>query len=239
MKPEILVAAREPLIEVAAERLERLAAEAIAARGRFAVALPGGSVATLLFPRFARANVDWHRCEFFWSDERAVTASSPDSNYGLADRLWLRPASVPPANVHRLGAAVDNPAELAAAAESAEQELIRRLGEPPRLDLLLLGVGEDGHIASLFPGHPLLAERRRHVAALTDSPKPPPWRLTLTLAAITAARRVIFAAFGSPKAAAIAAALRDPDCDSPLALAIAASGSCSLLLDPAAALELP
>ncbi|MEO8197731.1 MAG: 6-phosphogluconolactonase [Thermoanaerobaculia bacterium] len=236
MKPEILVGPPERLLAAATERLELAAAEAIAARGRFALALPGGSAATLFFPRLARAQIDWRRTDFFWSDERALPLSDPGSNAGLADRLWLRPAGVPAANRHRLPA--DLP-DLDAAAVAAEVEMISCLGDPPRLDLLWLGVGEDGHVASLFPGHRLLGEKRRWVAALNDAPKPPAERLTLTLPAIAAARGVILTALGETKAAAIGAAFREAGAPLPLALALAAAPSAWLLLDPAAARELP
>lgn len=236
MKPEILVGAPKELAAAFVKRFEREAAEAIARRGRFALALTGGSAATALLPRLVSAKVDWLRTDLFWSDERAVAISDSASNYGLARRLWLDQADVPAANVHRLRGEM---ADLAAAADTAEREMHDRLGEPPRLDFLWLGVGEDGHVASLFPGHPLLAERHRFVAALTDSPKPPAGRLTLTLAAIAAARLVVVTALGEAKAAAVAAALREPDSRLPLALALAAAQRSWLLVDPAAARELP
>jgi 6-phosphogluconolactonase len=238
VKPEIFVAAPELLADAFVARLERQAAEAIAARGRFTIAVPGGSAASLLFPSFARAGIEWSLTEVSWSDERAVPDFDSESNYALADRLWLSSTAVPSANIHRLHAPGNVPIALERAAEAAHAELIRWLGDPPRFDVLLLGVGEDGHIASLFPGHPLLAEQRRYVAALSDSPKPPPSRLTLTLPAIAAARQLVIAALGSSKAAAIGRALHDPDCGSPLALALAGSSRCWLLLDPPAAREL-
>lgn len=236
MKTEVVVDAPERLLAVAGARLETAAAAAIAARGRFSLALPGGSSATLFFPALALARVDWNRCDFFWSDERAVAVTDPESNYGLAKRLWLDPAAVPASNVHRLPA--DLP-DLDAAAAVAESAMVGCLGDPPRLDLAWLGVGADGHVASLFPGHPLLAERRRFVAALTDSPKPPAGRLTLTLAAIAAAHGVIVTALGEAKAGAVSAALREPASRLPLALALAAAERSWLLLDPAAARRLP
>ena len=239
MKPEILVATKEQLVEAFAERFERQVAHSIAERERFSVALPGGSAATTFFPRLAGAAVDWRRVDFFWSDERAVPVSDSASNFALADRLWLRPAAVPAVNVHRLAADVASPADLDGAASAAERELTGALGTPPRLDLLWLGVGEDGHVASLFPGHPLLDEPRRYVAPVLDSPKPPPARLTLTLPAIAAARFVVFTAMGEAKAEAIGAALRDERSRLPLALALEAAAHSWLLLDLAAAHRVP
>lgn len=236
MKPEIVVAAPERLATAFVDYLERQAAAAIAGRGRFAIALPGGSAAVRFFPHLAGSAIDWRRSDIFWSDERAVPCTDPESNFALAERLLLRPAAVPGANVHRLPA--DLP-DLAQAAAAAERELREHLGEPPHLDLLWLGVGEDGHVASLFPGAPLLDERRRFVAAVHDSPKPPAGRLTLTLPAIAAARAVVVTALGEGKAPAVGAALREPGSRQPLALALAAAERPWLLLDLAAAREVP
>jgi 6-phosphogluconolactonase len=236
MEPEILVASRQTLVESAARRIERAAQFAIAQRGRFTIALPGGSVAAEFFPRLSRISVDWRRTDFFWSDERAVPPDDPESNFGQAERLWLAPAAVPEENRHRLRAELQ---DLEAAAAAAQLEMIADLGAPPRLDLLWLGAGEDGHVASLFPGSPMLDERWRFVVAVTDSPKPPSRRLTLTLAAIAAARMVVVTALGRAKAGAIAAALREADSRMPLALALAGAESSWLLLDPEAGSGLP
>ncbi len=235
MKPEILVGAPERLAAAFVDLLEREALAAIGQRGRFALGLTGGSAATALLPRLAVARIDWSCCEIFWSDERAVPATDFDSNFALAQRLLLGPARVPATNLHRLPA--DLP-DLDQAAAAGERELVGCLGEPPRLDLLWLGVGEDGHVASLFPGAALLDERRRYVAAVRDSPKPPAGRLTLTLAAIAAARLVVVTALGEAKAGAVALALREPNSRLPLALAFVAADRSCLLLDPAAAGEL-
>ena len=236
MKPEIAVGTSAELAAALARRLERRAAESIAIRGRFVVALPGGSSAAELFPHLAGCRIEWSRTDFFWGDERAVAVTDPESNFALADRLWLGPAAVPRANLHRLPADLS---DLGQAAVVAERELVDLLGEPPRLDLVWLGVGGDGHVASLFPGHPLLAERRRFVAPILDSPKPPAGRLTLTLPAIAAARGVVVTALGGAKAAAVAAALVDASSQLPLALVLAAAADSCLLLDSAAARDLP
>lgn len=236
MQPEILVGTPEKLAEAFAARLEREAAVAIAARGRFALALTGGSAATAFLPRLVSARIDWRHTELFWGDERAVPATDRESNFALAQRLLIGPAKVPAANLHRLSA--DLP-DLEQAAAAGERELLGCLGNPPRLDVLWLGVGDDGHIASLFPGSPLLDERRRYVAAVRDSPKPPAGRLTLTLAAMAAARRVVVTALGEAKAAAVARALREPDSRLPLALALSSAERSWLLLDPSAAGDLP
>jgi len=232
VSPELIVGTRAELAEALAERLERDVPRRLAEAGRFSLGLPGGSVADTSFPRLARARVDWSSVDFFWGDERAVPPGDPESNYGLAQRLWLAPAGVPSGRIHRMPADAN---DLAGAAALYEEEMTRALGTPARLDLALLGVGPDGHVCSLFPGHALLAETRRLVAALEDSPKPPPRRLTLTLPALAAAQLVVVAAFGDAKAAAVREGLRDPGSRLPVALATRAAAQVLWLLDPGAA----
>ena len=168
----------------------------------------------------------------FWADERAVPPDDPESNYGIARRLWLEPAGVPDAAVHRMhGEAPD----LAAAAKAYSDVLEVLRGAPPRLDLVLLGVGPDGHVASLFPGHPLLAEESRWVAPVADAPKPPPRRLTLTLPVLAGADHVVIAATGAAKASCVRAALDEPDSSLPVALVARRARRVTFLLDPDAA----
>ena len=102
MPLETLVDKAESLAESLAARVEEEARDAVAARSRFTVALPGGSVATTFFPRLSRLPLDWSRVDFFWGDERAVPPDHSDSNYAAARALWLEPAGVPPGRVHRM-----------------------------------------------------------------------------------------------------------------------------------------
>jgi 6-phosphogluconolactonase len=217
---------------------QRLAAEvdaagsmAIGQRGLFSIALPGGSVATTCFPTLARLPLAWHHVHFFWADERAVPPSDPESNYRLAAELWLQPAAVPDSSIHRMPA---DALSLTAAADGYASELTRVLGGNPELDVVLLGMGPDGHVASLFPGHPLLAEHERLVSAVTDAPKPPPRRLTLTLPVLAAARRVIVVAFGSSKADALGEALNQEGSSLPVAQVLRLAASPLVLADEAA-----
>jgi 6-phosphogluconolactonase len=232
MLQDIIVDKPAVLGETLAARFQSEARRALAARGRFAMALPGGSVATAFFPRLARAPLDWSRTEFFWGDERAVPPSDPESNYALARSLWLDPAGVPAERVHRMSA---DAADLDEAAAACADELMRVLGTPPRLDLVLLGVGPDGHVCSLFPGHALLREERLWVAAVRDAPKPPPGRLTLTLPSLAAAELVVVAALGEAKARVVRDALEDGTSSSPLALVRRRARRILVLLDPPAA----
>jgi 6-phosphogluconolactonase len=229
---ELTIQSAAALVEVLASRVDTVARRTIEANGRFAVALPGGSVATTCFPRFSKLPIDWSHVEFFWGDERAVPADDPESNYGLAARLWLGPARVPAVRIHPLPA---NATDLSQAARDAEQDLTALLGEPPVLDLVLLGMGPDGHVCSLFPGHPLLAEEQRWVAGIEDSPKPPSRRLTLTLPTLAAAGLVIVVATGASKAAAIRDALRTLDSPLPVAMVARRARQVLFALDDAAA----
>lgn len=230
--PDVVVDRPEALAALLAERTSDLAREAFADRGRFGLALPGGSVATAFVPRLAGAGVDWAGADFFWGDERAVPPDHPDSNYGLAWSLWLKEAGVSPEHIHRMGA---DAADLQAAARVYEAALVSRYGDPPALDLVLLGVGPDGHVCSLFPGHPLLDKTAGFVAAITDSPKPPPRRLTLTLPALAAARLLVVAAFGKAKVTVMREALNLAASPLPVARAIRTAHRCLVLLDPDAA----
>jgi 6-phosphogluconolactonase len=245
MPPTILIDAVDALAAEFAARLARAVRRAVRARGRFALAVPGGSVAAALLPRLAGAAIDWTDVDLFWCDERAVPPDHPDSNYGAARRLWLDRLAPPGPRVHRMEAGGgDRPgtrsfaggSDLDTAAAAYARVLRDSLGDPPRLDMALLGVGPDGHVASLFPGHAALEERIRPVLAIADAPKPPPRRLTLTLPVLIAARQVTIAAFGAEKAAVIRAAIEDDRrFDLPVARLVRAARRPLLLLDPAAA----
>ena len=201
----------------------------VQAGGRqFTVALPGGSVATNCFPRLASLRLEWDRCEFFWVDERAVPADDPESNYGAARSSWLEPAGVPASRIHRMPADAQ---DLDDATARYADVMSRIAGRPPILDYVMLGVGPDGHVASLFPGHALLHEARRPVAAVLDSPKPPPRRMTLAMPVLTAARRVVVAAFGRSKAEVMREALANPDSALPVAMVIRRAPRTLVLLD--------
>ncbi len=232
MTPEVIVSPSPELARVFAGRFTAESRAAIAARGRFACALPGGSVAETFFPELVRAPVAWRQVEFFWCDERAVAPDDPESNYGLARRLLLDPVQADSRRVHRIEG---ERGDLSAAARAYDAEMLRILGDPPSVDLALLGLGPDGHVCSLFPGHPLLHERERRVAALADSPKPPARRITLTMRALELARCVCVAGFGDSKAEAIRAAIEDPASQLPVARALRAARHAFVLVDPGAA----
>lgn len=214
MAAEVVICQSQELVAILARQVEAEVRAALAARNACSVALTGGSLAQAAYPVLVRVPLDWSRVDFFQGDERAVPPAHADSNYRAARELWFEPAGVPEPRVHRMrGEAAD----LEAAARDYSAELVRVLGTPPRLDLALLGVGPDGHVCSLFPGHPLLAEEGRWVAAIEDSPKPPPHRLTLTLPALAACRLVVVAALGKEKTPVMREALERPGSALPVA----------------------
>jgi 6-phosphogluconolactonase len=181
--------------------------------------------------------VSWapDRIDLFWIDERAVPPEHAESNFGLAWRAGFGALPLEPTRVHRLtGEAPD----LDVAAQLAEGELRTVLGSPPRLDLALLGVGADGHVASLFPGHLALAETERWVVAVEDSPKPPPRRLTVTLPLLATVDLLVVGVFGAEKAGVVREAIEDPGSALPLAHAARLASRRLWLLDSGAASRL-
>jgi 6-phosphogluconolactonase len=233
--PKIVTGSREQLAAAFARHFERAAAAAIRARGRCACAVPGGSVATTFFSSLVDAVVAWPLIDVFWVDERAVPPAHEASNYGLAARLWLRHVPLEPAKIHRMSGEAQ---DLDDAARAYESELTGALGIPPVIDLALLGMGADGHVASLFPGRPEMGEPRGFAIAVRDAPKPPADRLSLSMQTLMAARSICIAAFDADKAAILRAALETPDAGSPRPVdrLIAAHPDVTVMLNGAAGL---
>lgn len=202
----------QELFAAAAEEVVRAANEAVAQRGRFTIALAGGSTPKSLYNLLAtnaRTALPWDRMFFFWGDERHVPPTDSDSNYRMADEAMLAKIPVPAANVFRMK--TENP-EAAAVAEDYEQTLRKFFqlepGQLPTFDLILLGMGPDGHTASLFPGTAALQEKSRLVLANWVE-KMKTYRITLTLPVLNAARCVIFLVSGTDKAPALHAVLEE------------------------------
>ncbi|MBA3818849.1 MAG: 6-phosphogluconolactonase [Deltaproteobacteria bacterium] len=226
----------EALSSGAADDLAALIHEAVEARGACRIALAGGSTPRRLYEQLAKLQLPWDRLDLWWGDERTVPAENVDSNYrmvrvALFDVLGTNTIE----RVHRIAGEHD-PVEAAAA---YERELVGVLGVPPVLDVVLLGLGVDGHTASLFPGSPALAETSRWVVA-TEVSQLQTTRITLTAPALRAARHIRFLVAGADKAAALAAVLegpRDPD-RYPAQLVADAPTDVTWLVDDAAAAEL-
>jgi len=220
------------LAEAFAEIVESAYGDARRSGRPFSIAVSGGSVAREFLSRLVRLSLDWRHVLVFFVDERAVPPDDAESNARLAREAWLDRVPIPMANVHRMrGESLD----LEEAARSYEREMGHALGAPPRLDVVLLGVGPDGHVGSLFPGKPSLEESRHCVVAVHDAPKPPAERLTLSLLAIARARTVVLAAFGSAKAQVVREALENDDSPLPAARALRSGARPIVLLDPEAA----
>jgi 6-phosphogluconolactonase len=196
----------DDLSRKAAAEFVRLANRSVAADGRFAVALSGGSTPKSLYSLLASAEfqpqIPWTRCHFFWGDERPVPPDHPESNYRMAFESLLSRVPVPRENIHRIEAELEP--EIAAARYEREiREFFRLSGaELPRFDLILLGLGDDGHTASLFPGNRALAETGRLVVAAYVE-KLRTYRITLTLPVLNRAANIFFLVAGESKAAAL------------------------------------
>ncbi len=220
--------ARSALAARICSRVSRAAYAAIEARGRFVMCIAGGSVAESCLPRIARAVLPWPQVHILWADERDVPLDSADSNAGAAMRIWAGTPLALGASIHPMPAAAG---DLDIAAAGYERELVGLLGDSPMIDLALLGTGEDGHIASLFPGHPSLAVRDQCVIAETDSPKPPARRLTLSMPLLAGSREVIIGAFGAGKEAATVTAATDATASTPLARLIQTATHVTVMRD--------
>jgi 6-phosphogluconolactonase len=198
----------DTLAQRAARRFYESAERAIEdpQRGRFLVALSGGSTPRALHQALVqhyRDLIPWERVQVFWSDERCVPPDDQESNYRMARETLLDLVPLPAENVHRMpGERTD----YATAAADYEAEMRQVFGLPPdvllRFDLILLGMGPDGHTASLFPGSPALYETSRLVVPNVGT-KPPPQRMTFTYPLLNSARQVMFLAAGADKAEAL------------------------------------
>jgi len=233
----------QELFAASAEEVVHAATEAVVQRGRFTIALSGGSTPKSLYTLLAtnaRNAVPWEHTFFFWGDERYVPPTDPESNYRMVEESMLSKVPVPAGNVFRVAA--ESP-DAAAAAESYEQTLKTFFtlegGQFPRFDLILLGMGPDGHCASLFPASAGLQEKSRLVIANWVE-KFKTSRITFTLPVLNAARCVAFLVSGTDKASALRAVLESdaPGEQYPSKLVRPTDGRLIWLVDRAAASEL-
>jgi len=212
----------EPTAEDAARRAALRMVEEIGAarerRGLADLALAGGSTPRRAYEILAGELEDWRGVHLWFGDERAVGPEDPDSNYWMVAETLLAVAPIPEDQVHRMLGELGAD-ETAAAYREELAVLAPESGALPILDLVLLGMGPDGHTASLFPNHPALqAPESLSCVAVHDAPKPPPDRVTLTLPALRAARRRLLLTTGESKAWAVARALGGPDPSVPASL---------------------
>ncbi|MEO8075688.1 MAG: 6-phosphogluconolactonase [Acidobacteriota bacterium] len=234
----------DALLDEAAEVVVRTAGESIGARGRFLLVLSGGSTPLGLYRRLASAacrdRIDWSRVHLFWGDERCVPPSHYSSNFGAARAALIDAVPVPPVQVHRMHGE-DAPDSAATAYEAVLRATVgvSEFGGPGALDLVLLGLGTDGHTASLFPGMPSGRVITRWVVAEhVDTVRG--WRITMTPPLLNAAHAVLFLVSGADKAGALSAVLEGPSRPSALpARRIAESGHhVRWLIDEPAAAQL-
>ena len=226
------------LYATAAEAFARRAREAIAVRGRFHVAMAGGGTPRPVYQRLAqppfRDTLNWSRIEIWFGDERCVPPDSERSNYHMVEQALLQHIEIPADNVHRMRG--EMPPEDAAIAYVGELRGAFGDGGPPRLDLILLGVGGDGHTASLFPDTPALLERERWVRGQLVKTQQE-WRLTLTYPVLNAAATLWVLAHGADKADIVARVLEGPRLPSDLPIQAVApkDGEIEWWLDQASA----
>ena len=218
-------------------------AEAVRARGQARVAISGGSTPKAVFELLAREYVDkvaWGNVQLFWVDERCVPPTDAESNFGMTKAAMLDKVPLPAANVHRMEGELE-PEEAAARYEAEIRNTLRLEGaETPTFDLILLGLGPDGHTASLFPHTEGLHELAR-ICLANHVPQKDTWRLTLTWPVITQGREVVFLVEGEEKAGVLNTVFTgayDPE-QYPAQLIRPANGRLTLLLDSAAAAQLP
>jgi 6-phosphogluconolactonase len=205
------------LVVAAGERLVDVIVAAVTARGRALIVLTGGRNGTKLL-RYLGAHsqrIDWTRVHVFWGDERYVAEDDDDRNDKQAREALLDHIDIPAGNVHAMPASDGEFGRDLAAAALAYEHVLAASAEPgeaaPNFDVHLIGVGEEGHVDSVFPDSPAVRETSRMVLSVDGSPKPPPQRITLTLPAIRCAREVWMLVSGSEKADAVAAAVGGAD----------------------------
>lgn len=229
----------ETLSQEAAQYIVRVAQEAITSHRRFTIALSGGSTPKKLYALLAeepyRSQIDWSVVDIFWSDERCVPPGDPESNYLMAQQVLLSKIPIPANQIHRMPA---DQTDRDAASYAYTLEMQQTIGSEsvPSFDLIQLGMGPEGHTASLFPGQPSLHEQQRLVMPVTV-PKPPPPRLTFTPRLLNAASHVLFLVTGAEKQDAVKAVLEgefQPD-EYPAQIVKPTKGEVTWMLDTAAA----
>ncbi len=241
--PEIRVSSdRHSWAATAAELVHSVGREALREKGQFFIALSGGATPALLYEALTSSvfagRFDWSRSTFFFGDERCIPPDDSRSNYALANQALFIPLNIGPSQVCRMvGESRDQQAATADYAQQLRRATNTAAPAQPQLDLILLGLGEDGHTASLFPGSPILRDRE-NVIAVTQSPKGPPARLTMTLGVINRASVVLFLVAGASKAGVVSTILNpkiEADRQLPASLVAPDEGRLIWLLDPASA----
>ncbi|MFN2289781.1 MAG: 6-phosphogluconolactonase [Anaerolineae bacterium] len=236
----VIVPDAEVLARLGAERFVRLAQEASESRGRFTAALSGGTTPRGMYRLLAEepycSEVPWQQVHLFWGDERCVPPDDPGSNYYMAEETLLRHVPVPSENIHRIQGELAPDQAVRAYGRDLEDFFC---GPHTRFDLMLLGLGSDGHTASLFPDSATLQETARLVAAAEAHYEDrPASRITLTLPVINTSRHILFLVSGSSKAEILQQVLSEPQGPLPAQRVQPRAGELTWLVDEAAASEL-
>jgi 6-phosphogluconolactonase len=244
VKGRIVVASTIPeLFEEAAQLISNAAADAINHTGMFSIALSGGSTPKGLFQLLAtdgwRERIDWSNTHVFWGDDRYVPHADPRSNFRMTKEALLDHVSIPADNIHPVPINVP-PDEAALRYEQTLRQVLGKASDFPQLDLNLLGLGENGHTASLFPHRPILHENKRLVVS-DFIPEVDMYRITMTAPMINAGRRMVFLIAGESKADVVRDVITGPQQPEqlPAQLIQPANGDLIWLLDSAAATKLP
>ena len=238
--PEVRILKTAPdLFEAAAAEFAAQASAAVRANGRFTVALSGGSTPKTLYSLLAtKPGIPWDKIYFFWGDERHVPPDHPDSNYRMANEALLSKIKEPAQNVFRVHAEETDAAAAALQYEQTLRDFFHlSAGEFPRFDLILLGIGPDGHTASLFPGTAALTEKQRWVVA-NWVPKFNTYRITFTYPVLNAAAMVMFLASEADKAAILHEILDNSAADLPSQKVQPVNGKLIWMVDESAASNL-
>ncbi|HPX37547.1 MAG TPA: 6-phosphogluconolactonase [Mycobacterium sp.] len=232
----------EALVDAAGDRLAAAIDTAIAERGAAMIVLTGGGTGIALLKRLGSHPVDWSRVHLFWGDDRYLPLDDAERNELQAREALLDHIEIPAGNIHPMPASDSEFGDDIGAAAAAYQDTLAALAESgsptPDFDVHLLGMGGEGHVNSLFPHTPAVRETQRMVVAVTDSPKPPPRRITLTLPAVRRSRQVWLVVSGEAKADAVAAAIGGAAADDIPAAGALGRDATVWLLDTAAAAKL-
>jgi len=204
------------LSHAAAEEFLRLGSEAIAVRGRFTVALSGGSTPRPAYEQIAATwktdsggSIDWAHVHLFWGDERRVPPDDPQSNFRMANESLIRRVPIPPENIHPIPAMFPDAKEAATQYEERLRAFFSSPMGPPRFDLIFLGMGPDGHVASLFPGSAALEVKDRWIAENWIK-SIEAWRITMTFPVLNQAANVIVLVSGKEKAKSLRQVVKGP-----------------------------
>lgn len=206
--------ATDDVVQALANFIHKAQKDAIEKKDRFTIALSGGSLPKLLKGLIDFPGIKWDKWQVFYADERVVPLDHPDSNHSLCKNELFSKVPLPEGNIHTIDYSLES--DLEELCDDYESQLIREFASKdsarfPVFDIILLGMGPDGHTASLFPGHELLSESDRWVAYIEDSPKPPPKRITFTFPVLNHASKVAFVATGAGKVDTLKTILDNPE----------------------------